>query len=214
MARFRCGLPYQCNTGRKPRDLQPSRPELTAALDRRWPFAGAPRRSGAAAQLRVILSIWITTTGVGLDTAMNSMISNLAKAMENPTSLSYSVAAVWASQIGRYDEAFDAIAKAQALAPNDADVLASKARILLANGKAAEAEGAVRLAMRLDPSAPAATLRILSMVLFQLERYDEALEVVGRINAKGTITTDDYLTTVASLGHLGRKSGRGYFVYE
>ena len=44
------------------------------------------------------------------------------------------------------------IDKASALAPNDPEVLVSKALILNATGRAAEAEAELRLAMRLDPS--------------------------------------------------------------
>jgi TolB-like protein/DNA-binding winged helix-turn-helix (wHTH) protein/rhodanese-related sulfurtransferase len=161
----------------------------------------------AAGQLRIVLSIWYTTAGAGLDRAFASLTTNLAKAMEKPTSLSYTVAAVWALQTGRNDAAFAAIAQAAALAPNDPEVRVSKARILNATGRAAEAEAEIRLAMRLDPRFAPGTLRILSMALFQQARYQEAVDTVGRIKAQGADTTDDYITLVSSLGQLGRGEG-------
>ena len=55
------------------------------------------------------------------------------------------------SKQGHYDEAFTEIDRAMALAPNDSDNYLSKARILNATGRAAQAEESVRWAMRLDP---------------------------------------------------------------
>jgi rhodanese-related sulfurtransferase len=105
---------------------------------------------------------------------------------------------------GRYDEAFAAIDKAMALAPGDADNHAVRAKLLNAIGRAGEAEGEVRLAMRLDPRVAPATLRVLSTTLFHLQRYGEAVGVIDQIKAQGSATSDDYMTLVSALGHLGR----------
>ena len=127
--------------------------------------------------------------------------------MERPTSLAYTVAAEWALHTGRNTEAAALIGRAKALAPNDSDVLLKAAAILNATGRAAEAESELRLAMRLDPNFAPATLRALSVSLFEQGKYWEAIETVGRIKAQGAAATDDYLTMVSSLGHLGVTNG-------
>ena len=94
-----------------------------------------------------------------------------------------------------------------ALAPNDPDNYLSKARILNATGRAAEAEESVRWAMRLDPLYSPDYLRTLAISLFHQQRYEEAVGTVERLLALKTDVADDYVTLIASLGHLGRKSG-------
>lgn len=161
----------------------------------------------AAAQLRIVLSGWRTTEGAELDAAHASLRVNLEKAMLRPTSLAYTVAAEVARQSGRNDEALALIDQARAMAPNDPEVLVREAWIMNATGRAAEAEAALRLAMRLDPKFAPSTLRALSVALFEQEKYWETIELVGRIKAQDAATTDDYITLVSSLGHLGVSEG-------
>jgi adenylate cyclase len=161
----------------------------------------------ADAQLRIVLSNWSSATGPELDMAYTRLRSNIAKALERPTSLAYTVAAIWALQTGRNEQAFAFIDKAKALVPNDSQVLVSEATIFNATGRAAEAETDVRLAMRLDPKFAPVTLRALSVALFQQEKYWDAVDAVGRIKAQGAATTNDYITLVSSLGHLGVTNG-------
>lgn len=178
--------------------------EKAIALDPDYARAYA---AAAAAQLRIVLSIWLTTAGVGLDRAYHGLQSNLERAMKEPTPLALWVAAVWAKHTGRYDDAFDLIGRAEAMAPGDPEVLVSKADILNATGRAVEAELEIRRAMRLDPRFSPRTLRALSISLHAQKKYEEAVEAVGRIVAQGAETTDEYLTLVSSLGHLGRTHG-------
>lgn len=178
--------------------------ERAAELD---PDYGRAYAAIAAAQLRIVLSGGRAVAGAELDKANTSLRSNLAKAMERPTSLAYRVAAEWKRQIGRNNEAFALIEKARLLAPTDPEVLVSEALILNATGKAVEAEAQLRLAMRLDPNFAPATLRALSVALFEQGNYWQALETVGRLKAQGVATTDDYTTMVSSLGQLGVTNG-------
>ena len=161
----------------------------------------------AAAQLRIILSNWYTTSGPGIDDAYASLRVNLAKALARPTPLAYIVAALSALRGGDRDSAFTFIDKAKALAPNDAEVLVGDAVILNASGRAAEAESELRLALRLDPNSSPATLRALSVSFFEQGKYWEAVDTVERIKVQGAATTSDYITLVASLGQLGRANG-------
>ena len=178
--------------------------EKAVELDPRYSRAYA---AIAAAQWRIVLSYWWSAAGSGYQHAYESLVANLAKAMESPTSLSYNVAALLALQEGRYDDGFAAIDRAAALAPNDPETHVNKARILNAIGQAAKAETELRLAMRYDPRFSSQTLRVLSMSLFNQERYQEAIDTIERIKAQGTDTTDDYMTLVSSYGHLGRTEG-------
>ncbi len=127
--------------------------------------------------------------------------------MKRPTALAYAVMAKRALHASRTAEAYALIEKAKTLAPSDLEVLLSEASILNATGQAAEAEGVLRMAMRRDSQFPPATLRSLSIALFQQGKYREAAATVDRIRAQGVATTGDYITLVASLGHLGAVEG-------
>ena len=135
------------------------------------------------------------------------MQAALVKAKRQPNALAHAVSAEVLSKQGRYEEAFTEIGRAMALAPNDADNYLSKARILNATGRAAEAEESVRWAMRLDPLYSPDYLRTLAISLFHQQRYEEAVGTIERLLALQTDVADDYITLIASLGHLGRKSG-------
>jgi adenylate cyclase len=161
----------------------------------------------AAASWRIVQSFWESTTEGGYQRAFDRMQAALVKAMRQPNALAHSVSAEVLSKQGRYEEAFTEIGSAMALAPNDPDNYLSKARILNATGRAAEAEESVRWAMRLDPLYSPEYLRVLAISLFHQQRYEEAVGTLERLLALKTDVADDYITLIASLGHLGRKSG-------
>jgi adenylate cyclase len=161
----------------------------------------------AAASWRVVQSYWESTTEGGYQRAFDRMQAALVKAMRQPNALAHAVTAEVLSKQGRYEEAFTEIGNAMALAPNDPENHLSKARILNATGQAALAEESVRWAMRLDPLYSPDYLRTLAMSLFNQQRYEEAVEALERPLALKTDVADDYITLIASLGHLGHKSG-------
>ena len=161
----------------------------------------------AAASWRIVQSYWEVTTQGGYQRSFDRMQAALAKAMQRPNALVYAVSAEVLSRQGRYAEAFTEIGRAMALVPNDPDNYLSKARILNATGRAAEAEESVRWAMRLDPLYSPDYLRTLAMSLFHQQRYEEAVKTLERLLALKTDVADDYVTLIASLGQLGRKSG-------
>jgi TolB-like protein/tetratricopeptide (TPR) repeat protein len=160
----------------------------------------------AAACWRIVQSTWESTTQGGYQRAFDRMQQALAKAMRQPNALAHAVSAEVLAKQGRYEEAFTEIGLAMALAPNDPGIHLSKARILNATGRAAEAEESVRWAMRLDPLYSPDHLRALSISLFHQERYEEAVDTLERLLALQP-EVDDYITLIASLGHLGRKNG-------
>jgi tetratricopeptide (TPR) repeat protein/rhodanese-related sulfurtransferase len=161
----------------------------------------------AAASWRIAESYWESTTEGGYQRAFDRMQAALVKAMRQPNALAHAVTAEFLAKQGRYEEAFTEIGSAMALAPNDPDNYLSKARILNATGRAPEAEESVRWAMRLDPLYSPDYLRALAMSLFHQQRYEDAVGILERLLALKTDVPDDYSTLIASLGHLGRKSG-------
>jgi len=178
--------------------------EQAIALDPGYARAHA---AVAAASWRIVESYWESTTQGGYQRAFDRMQAALEKAMRQPNALAHTVSAEFLSRQGRYAEAFTEIDRAMALAPNDANNYLSKARVLNATGRAAEAEQAVRWAMRLDPLYSPEYLRTLAASLFHQQRYEEALATSERLVALKTDVYDDYVTLIASLGHLGRKRG-------
>jgi adenylate cyclase len=161
----------------------------------------------AAASWRIVQSFWESTTVGGYQRAFDRMQAALVKAKRQPNALAHAVSAEVLAKQGHYDEAFTEIGRAMALAPNDADNYLSKARILNATGRAAQAEESVRWAMRLDPLYSRDYLRTLAISLFHQQRYEEAVGIIERVLAVPTDIADDYTTLIASLGYLGRKSG-------
>ena len=178
--------------------------EQAIALD---PEYGRAHAAVAAASWRIVQSFWESTTVGGYQRAFDRMQEALGKAMRQPNALAYAVSAEVMSKQGRYDEAFADIDRAMALAPNDPDIHLSKARILNATGRAAQAEESVRRAMRLDPLYSPDYLRTLAVSLFHQKRYEEAVETIHRVLALRTDVADDYITLIASLGQLGRSKG-------
>lgn len=178
--------------------------EQAIALDPGYAQAHA---AVAAASWRIVQSSWESTTVGGFQRAFDRMQAALVKAMRQPNALAHAVSAEVLSKQGRYAEAFTEIGRAMALAPSDANNYLSNARILNATGRAAEAEESVRWAMRLDPLYSPENLRQLAISFFHQQRYEEALGTLERLLALKTDASEDYITLIASLGHLGRKSG-------
>ena len=175
--------------------------EQAIALD---PEYGRAHAAVAAASWRIVQSFWESTTEGGYQRAFDRMQEALAQAKRQPNALAHAVSAEVLAKQGQYEEAFTEIGRAMALAPNDPDSHLSKARILNATGRAAQAEESVRWAMRLDPLYSPDYLRSLAIALFHQQRYEEAVETLERLLPLKTDVADDYITLIASLGHLGR----------
>src|SRR4029077_10765367 len=158
----------------------------------------------AAAYWSFVTSGWQSAVGIEWQRTYDGLNENLAKALEHPTPLAYSVSAEWLLRQGRNEEALPQIDRAVALGPNEADTHVSKARILNAIGRAAEAEEAVRLAMRLNPRYGPDYLSVLGQALLHQERYAEAAEFLERAVNRQPDRDQDYVTLAVIYGHLGR----------
>lgn len=174
--------------------------EQAVGLDHRY---GRAHAAAALAQLRIVSSLWYSTNNATVVRTFPSFQAHLAKAMDAPTSLSYLAAATWSLQTNRIDDALVDIDKAKELAPEDPEILVTKALLLNAAGRAKEAESELHLATGFDPYFSPATLRVLSMTLFNQGKYLEAAEAVERLEAQGAANRSDYMTLVSSFGQLG-----------
>ncbi|MEX0304388.1 MAG: tetratricopeptide repeat protein [Leisingera sp.] len=158
----------------------------------------------AAAHWRVAQSFWMMTMGSGYEKAWKGALENIEKASKSPSALSYSVLAEMLAAQGKHSEAFDELDKALALAPNDPHIHLAKARVLNATGRAAEAEAAVRFALRHDPLQPTGYLRELGVALLHQKKYEETAATMRRVLQRDTDVVADIQTLVSALGHLGR----------
>ena len=189
---------------------QGSEPETLKAIDffkyavELDPNYGRAYAGLAAANWRIVLTLWETTAGAGWENAWDNLKTNLAKAMEHPTALAHAIKAQVLAQQGNYEEAFTEIEQAMALAPNDPDNHIAKAKILNATGRAPEAETAARWAMRLDPQYAPDYLRVLAVAQFHQQRYAEAVQTMQRVVARESDTGEDYALLASAFGHLGQ----------
>ncbi len=175
--------------------------ETAIALDPDYARAHAAL---AAATWQIAKSFWESATQGGFQRAYDRTLDSLAKASKQPNPLAYAISAEIATKQGRYEDAFAEIGRAMALGPNDPDIYISKARLLNATGRAAEAEEAVRWAMRLDPKFPPDYLRVLAISLFHQERYAEAVETFESLVSLPAAAAEDYSTLATCFGYLGR----------
>ena len=95
--------------------------------------------------------------------------------------------------------------KALALEPRDADTLAGLGDVLRWSGRAQEAIGLLRTAMRLDPFYPAWYEFYLGQALFQTSRYDEAITALKRGAERNPNYPAFPLFMAASYAMLGRE---------
>jgi adenylate cyclase len=154
----------------------------------------------AVAYWSFVTSGWQSAVGIEWQRAYDGLNENLAKALQHPTALAYSVSAEWLSIQGRKEEALAQIEHALVLGPNEAGTHVSRARILIANGRAEEAEKAVRLAMRLNPHYGPDYLSALGQALMLQERYGEAAEFVERAVNRQPDRDEDYKTLASIYG--------------
>ena len=99
-----------------------------------------------------------------------------------------------------HDAALAAYRRAIELNPNDADILAELGDALILAGNPTEALLLLQRAVRLNPHPPDWYLWNLGGALFDLERYQEVLDAVGRMRDP----TEGRRLLAASCAYLGR----------
>jgi adenylate cyclase len=129
-----------------------------------------------------------------------------AIALDDAFAGSYSALGSAYSVLGRYSDAVDATRQAVEMQPGDADSHADYGRCLMFAGSTAEAEVAVRTAIRLDPQfIDGPYLNLLGRILFVAGEYDGSIDTyVQNKERGGPLTTNGFNWWVAAYGHLGR----------
>lgn len=128
---------------------------------------------------------------------------HLAKAMRDPTSLAYQVAADIHAQARRYDEAIVDAEHAVEIDPNDADGYVELAGVLTLSGRASEAPVLIERAMRLNPHYPAFYRYYVGLARFGLGQFEEAAEPLREAIALNPDDPWPYRLLLAVDGHLG-----------
>jgi adenylate cyclase len=158
----------------------------------------------AAAHWRIVQSAWFLAAGGGFERSWKAVLKNIDRSMEDPSALAYSIQAEIYVEQGRHAEAFSELDKALALSPNDPDIHVAKAKVLNATGRAAEAEAALRYAVRFDPLQTTRYLRELGVAQLHQKNFEEAVGTMRRVLSRDTDVAHDIMTLVSALGHLGR----------
>ncbi|MBE1284733.1 MAG: tetratricopeptide repeat protein [Rhodobacteraceae bacterium] len=160
----------------------------------------------AAAHWRIVQSVWFLAMGGGFERSWQEVLTNIEKSKKQPTALTYSILAEIYAEQGRHAEAFSELDKALALAPNNPDIHVAKAKVLNATGRAAEAEAALRYAVRFDPLQTTRYLRELGVAQLNQKKYEDVIVTMERVLLRDSDVIADITTLVSALGHLGRTS--------
>ncbi len=147
---------------------------------------------------------WGLESGLGSGESGIRARAYLAKALEQPTSDAYAVAADILVFEGDHQKALAEIDRAIALEPNTADHYASQAWILIVSGRAEEAERSIRQAMRLDPKYRVSYLRTLGHAQFHQGHYEDAAKTLERAVSRQPDYAYAYDKLVAAYGYLDR----------
>ena len=104
----------------------------------------------------------------------------------------------------RHDVAIDEAERAMVLNPNFAEGHVSLGEALYYSGRSEEALDCFDRAKALNPYFPDVLLHFQALALFQLGRYDEAVDLLLQRLARNPVTDVSRALLAASYGHLGR----------
>jgi adenylate cyclase len=104
----------------------------------------------------------------------------------------------------RHDEAVDEVERALALNPNFAEAHVCRGETLYYSGRPEEALESFARGKTLNPYFPDVVLHFQALALFQLGRYDEAVDLLLQRLARNAATDVSRALLAASYGHLGR----------
>jgi tetratricopeptide (TPR) repeat protein len=146
----------------------------------------------------------LEAVGVTISQAMLLALEHNDEALKYPTPLAHRVNSYLLSKRGKWDEAMAEAGLAIDLNPNDWTGYRAMTHLLINSGRPIEAKIYLNEAIRLNPRENYSWY--LASILFHLEQYEEAIEVLlAEINTN----PDDewyYLLLAASYGHLERES--------
>ncbi len=130
--------------------------------------------------------------------------ARLIKAMNNPTSLAYQVAAEMESKQHLHDAAMDLAKRALALEPNNPSCLAVLGKVLIMAGKSEEGIDFVNKAKRFDPYNPSRYQFLLGLADFSMDQMEEAATLFERAITNNPEFYIWRAILAATYAHLGR----------
>lgn len=104
----------------------------------------------------------------------------------------------------RHDEAIDEAERALVLNPNFAEAHVARGEALYYSGRPEEALESFARGKTLNPYFPDVLLHFQALALFQLGRFDEAVDLLLQRLARNAVTDVSRALLAASYGHLGR----------
>ncbi|MER8374893.1 adenylate/guanylate cyclase domain-containing protein [Mesorhizobium sp. M1406] len=104
----------------------------------------------------------------------------------------------------RHDEAIDEVERALVLNPNFAEAHVARGEALYYSGRPEEALESFARGKTLNPYFPDVLLHFQALALFQLGRFDEAVDLLLQRLARNAVTDVSRALLAASYGHLGR----------
>ncbi|QKC85308.1 adenylate/guanylate cyclase domain-containing protein [Mesorhizobium sp. NZP2077] len=104
----------------------------------------------------------------------------------------------------RHDEAIDEVERALVLNPNFAEAHVCRGETLYYSGRPEEALESFARAKTLNPYFPDVLLHFQALALFQLGRFDEAVDLLLQRLARNAVTDVSRALLAASYGHLSR----------
>jgi adenylate cyclase len=105
---------------------------------------------------------------------------------------------------GQYELANDALQRAIALNPNDAESLSGLGTVMLYLGRTDEAVQAFHMALRFDPGMPADTLFELGLGYYLQTRYDQAIQTLEQGKARNPDNPFIHAALAAAYVRAGR----------
>lgn len=178
-------------------DLDPSYSRAYGALAAVYAIAAEYDRLGAT-------TLWSQPLGLNSDSVIVEMGRYLRIALENPSPLAHQVASGRLSFIGEHDAAIVEAERAIKLDANDPAGHKAMASAHIFAGKAPDAIGEIRLAMRLDPHHFGNYLFWLGLAQFGMERFEEAAEALENLTRSNPNDERALILLAATYGHLGQ----------
>ncbi|MEO9613104.1 MAG: adenylate/guanylate cyclase domain-containing protein [Nitratireductor sp.] len=173
--------------------------ERARALD---PSFVAPHVGLAFAHIMAYTNAWSPDPEASLDYALD-LAQKAVELDENDAlaSRAYAVALLWKR---RLDEACAELGRATALAPNDAELLATRGNMLVYMHDADAAVENLEKAIRLDPLYPDMWLHFLGHAYFMKGEYETAARYLRERILRQPDTDLSRTMLAAAYGHLGR----------
>ncbi len=183
-----------------PNTLAKAIDELDHALTLKADY-GAAHALFAAVYWVGLQNRWQVRPGLTRSAMLDLAEHHLALATRS-SPLAEMVASEMLTTLGRHDLAVERAERAIVQAPEDAIGHFAKGRAMLFAGRAIEAEGSIRTAIRLDPHAPR-YLFGLALAQFSMDRFLDAKRTLARATLRNSDDDWPHLLMAATQGFLG-----------